>query len=165
MKLPNGERFNFKTGTQPVKERTFIMKSLNKKAAKLFVRLLDKVKDNELIIENPEHKPLRMEKLAKISTKQGVGYRYTIGVLHDELKLTYSTMMEFIVVDQRGIEAEPGPLFIFPVLYRDDVNGVQEDSVPLRFGQIDRYIPQLQTTHVNFAYQWLLELQTVGYFK
>jgi len=129
------------------------------------MKLIDQVEGTELSIPDPEqtHKSLKIEKLDEIATDQGKGRLYTIGLLTDERKPIYAVMLEYIVVDHRGIEAEQGPVFVYPTKYRDDVNGIAEDSVAIKNGKIGTVNTRLQTTHVNYTDQWLVNLKTEGY--
>ena len=143
------------------------MKSLNQKSTILFLQLIDQLpeKDHELILYRPGNDPLRIEKIRKIRSEEGMGILYSIGTLEQELNLTYSLLMEFVVVDKRDKESKAGPVLIYPILYRDDLNETEEPSVFIRFGQMQVCNPILYMQHVFYGEVWLHNLQKDGFIQ
>ena len=131
------------------------------------MKLIGRINGTELSIPDPAHthKPLKIERLHEIDTDQGRGRLYSVGQLTDERKSIYAVMLEYIVVDLRGIEAEQGPVLVYPTKYRDDVHDVTEEMVEIKNGKTGRVNARLQTTYVNYTNTWLVELITEGYIE
>jgi hypothetical protein len=139
------------------------MERLKVPATKILIRFVDMLKyETEIDITLADHSPLRLVKGRKrIYWGKEQGRLFSLGQMWEIEQPSFETFMVFMVIDKR--EEEEGWVIAFPVLHQDDRNGVREESCRLIDGFIDSCDSVLQRVQADFAYTWLLELQTAGY--
>ena len=139
------------------------MKKLNGSATRIFLRLLQKIKEQEYIKLRVEgFMPLSLERLYKVETPFGTGNVYSLNHTYEQNgDLMRDPEMCFIVVT--GVDEHDTS--IYPQLYRQDNLGLYEESVQIENGHVIGYITIWQHGHASFANQWLKNIQSQGFLK
>jgi len=140
------------------------MKSLSILETGLVLRLLLYL-DNRSEIDIAAHgQPLlHLKKGNTVRVEQEKGYLFYAGVRLNRKREAYVYHMGFVVVDNRQCPGVRSQLAVYPISYRDDVNGLQDISCILQHDEVSNHRPALQINLVATASRWLQELKTNGY--
>lgn len=111
----------------------------------------------------PGQPSLRMERGADVLVEDRAGYLFGIGQVLDERKPTYREYMQFVIVDPEDGNAHVNAIVIYPVLYRLDPEGVEEESCRIVNGAIVSFIALWQRDHARYALNLLARWQSLGY--
>lgn len=142
------------------------MKTINPQATRIFCRLLDQMgTETQLTFNTNNHPPLLMQqKGGLIATQFGKAQLYSLGHYPTCKGITAcEPEMRFIVLDKRVLEKDYGAAKIFPQAYRDDTQGLDEESIVIEDSEITSYKPLWQQGHIQFANEWLAEIRKQGY--
>jgi hypothetical protein len=138
------------------------MKKINQQAAKIFCKLLDKMGTQTYFKFTSEgFMPLVMEQVGELhSTPYGTAQLYSLAHYYEQNgDLMRDPEMVFIVVDNRKDERDYDLIGIYPQLFQQDSLDIYEESVNIVNNKVTTYKPVWQAAHVNFANQWLRNMQ------
>ncbi len=144
------------------------MKKINKEAARIFCRLLNRMGIKDYIKFTSEgFMPLVMEQIGTlINTPYGKAQLYSFSHYYEQNgDLMRDPEMVFIVVDNRRDEKDYDSIGIYPQLFQQDSLGIYEESVCIENNAVTTYKPAWQEAHAAFANQWLRNINQQGFLK
>ena len=143
------------------------MQQLNAGTTKIFARLIELLGTKESIaFATPDSMDFEIEKLEAVdfNGENGSLYQLTQKFLEGG-KLLHSPQMVFITIDKRKGRRDIESLFVYPSYLKDDVLGVDEESIRIHKGEVVHSYPLWQKGHCRQASVWLNTLDKIGVFK
>lgn len=144
------------------------MELLNKKATKVFGKLLNRLDGGYLKIKNSPYMPLVMQNLdwpiytfwGKAKTISLCNYYIFNG------QIMLAPEMHFLVLDWRNRSSMfNDDLRIIPYLYFQSNIGVYQDSIITQNSYLSQINPELQKDQTECANDWLIKIRNKGYLN
>lgn len=144
------------------------MKKINQVSAKVFCKLLDRLQDkSEITLNAAGCMPLTLAKLEEnILTPAGVAVLYSLAHYYRSgNKRLRHPEMRFLVINSQAGEADTNKIAIYPQYFVQDTTNDETESITLRNGMMVAIKKTYQAEQVNYASQWLLNIQRQGFLK
>jgi hypothetical protein len=106
---------------------------------------------------------LLMEMGQSVSSAQGEGYLFSLGLLLNAEESLYYFMMQFLIVERGGDPSDDTGLLVYPALYRQDTQLIVETSCHIEGNTIVGEDEDLQILHAKLAAPFLRTLKKKGY--
>ncbi|TXJ28080.1 MAG: hypothetical protein E6Q24_07065 [Chitinophagaceae bacterium] len=138
------------------------MKALNETATRIFSDLLGKLNNQGYVkLTSEVFMPLSMELLQTgITTSYGKANLYSLMHTYvQEGDLMRDPEVCFLVVDNRIDSKDYNNLRVFPISYRQDNLGMDDESVRIEDDEVTNLIPVWQHEHCVFANQWMKNIK------
>lgn len=142
------------------------MKQLNATATRLFINILaHTAQSNDVTVHRLPYSPVQFEKWGKVNTKEGGGYFFSITLYNKDNPKEIDIRMSFIVVDNGDTVTRGHGIIVYPVLYQNETENIDEASCTIKEGQIDSYKPKWQSAHAKVAAKLLDRLHKEGFTR
>lgn len=142
------------------------MEFLNQNSTTNFISLIEKMNDKlSLKINSDFTLPLTIEKLAdNITSIYGIGIQFSLthSFLQNGLNMKCPQMC-FVAFGLNDISEEKDVPIIIPYLFQQDKIRLYQESLKFRGNELIGYNASANISHVNFANQWLDNIDQQGF--